>query len=81
MEEFKKSPAFVTAVEHAKNEKAVLEQCGEVTGIGFLVGGEIKGSTADFAFTVLGSKRNVKVYSDLSQQADGTWKVDSYKLK
>ena len=78
---FKKSDAYKRAVVHAINNEEVKLKIGGVTGVGYLVGGEIADSSAELNFTILGVKKDLNMYYDLIKSPDGSWKVKKFSFE
>ena len=72
---FKESEAYKSAVHDVFNNPKIQLETGKVTGIGYMVAGEISNSSADLTFTVQGEKRDLKVYYLLDKSPDGNWIV------
>lgn len=72
---FKESEPYRAAVNDAFNNPRIQVETGKVTGVGFMVAGEISNTNADLTFTVEGEDKDLKVYYKLSKSSQGIWTV------
>jgi hypothetical protein len=75
---FKESEAYTAAVNHAYSNPEIQSETGGITGIGYLVGGELTQSSAELNFKVYGVKKNLNLYFELSKSSEGSWVIDEF---
>ncbi len=78
---FKESEAYQTAVTHAKSNVQIQTETGGITKVGFLVGGKLTDSFAEFNFTLYGENKDLNMYYYLTKSTDGIWLVEKFSME